>query len=166
MEHSDTQSIRKALAQAKAAMPSPREWWREVDRRAQEEADRKKALRKIRQRRRPKCTCSAYQFPHRPGSGNCRWPDPPVQPAPAKPKCRPYRQRYIGIRKQLAKNLGLHPIHDREQIKREVEAMYQLSKQVKRRSPRQVVLRNCEVELIQVAGSKVSGRVKSHVDRY
>jgi len=24
------------------------------------------------------CTCAAYQFPHRPGGGLCRWPDPPI----------------------------------------------------------------------------------------
>lgn len=25
----------------------------------------------------PPCHCIAYQWPHRPGSGLCRWPDPP-----------------------------------------------------------------------------------------
>ena len=25
----------------------------------------------------PKCSCAAYPFPHRPGGGLCRWPDPP-----------------------------------------------------------------------------------------
>lgn len=24
------------------------------------------------------CTCIAYAWPHRPGSGLCRWPDPPL----------------------------------------------------------------------------------------
>lgn len=24
------------------------------------------------------CTCRAYDWPHRPGSGLCRWPDPPM----------------------------------------------------------------------------------------
>ncbi len=27
--------------------------------------------------RNPNCTCAAYQWPHRPGGGLCRWPDPP-----------------------------------------------------------------------------------------
>jgi len=27
------------------------------------------------QRNVPNCHCSAYRFPHRPGSGTCRWPD-------------------------------------------------------------------------------------------
>lgn len=26
----------------------------------------------------PPCTCAAYKWPHRPGSGVCRWPDPPL----------------------------------------------------------------------------------------
>jgi len=26
----------------------------------------------------PACTCEAYAWPHRPGSGVCRWPDPPA----------------------------------------------------------------------------------------
>jgi len=25
----------------------------------------------------PKCTCEAYNFPHRPGGGLCRWPETP-----------------------------------------------------------------------------------------
>src|SRR5262245_17115545 len=25
----------------------------------------------------PPCRCKAYQWPHRPGGGLCRWPDPP-----------------------------------------------------------------------------------------
>jgi hypothetical protein len=28
-------------------------------------------------RSKAKCTCEAYDWPHRPGSGFCRWPDPP-----------------------------------------------------------------------------------------
>ena len=28
--------------------------------------------------RRPKCRCDAYKFPHRPGGGLCRYPDPPA----------------------------------------------------------------------------------------
>lgn len=24
------------------------------------------------------CTCRAYEWPHRPGGGLCRWPDPPT----------------------------------------------------------------------------------------
>lgn len=32
-----------------------------------------------------KCECEAYQWPHRPGSGLCRWPDPPLQKCPTPP---------------------------------------------------------------------------------
>jgi hypothetical protein len=27
----------------------------------------------------PTCDCPAYSFPHRPGTGYCRWPDEPVR---------------------------------------------------------------------------------------
>ncbi len=26
----------------------------------------------------PPCRCAAYAWPHRPGSGLCRWPEPPI----------------------------------------------------------------------------------------
>lgn len=29
--------------------------------------------------RQPSCVCAAYRWPHRPGGGLCRWPDPPIQ---------------------------------------------------------------------------------------
>ena len=32
-----------------------------------------------------KCGCEAYQWPHRPGSGLCRWPDPPIKRCPTPP---------------------------------------------------------------------------------
>ena len=33
----------------------------------------------------PVCNCDAYNFPHRPGGGFCRWPDEPLvsHPTPA-----------------------------------------------------------------------------------
>lgn len=30
-------------------------------------------------RSKAKCDCEAYAWPHRPGSGFCRWPDPPEE---------------------------------------------------------------------------------------
>ncbi len=30
-------------------------------------------------RSKAKCSCEAYQWPHRPASGLCRWPDPPTE---------------------------------------------------------------------------------------
>jgi hypothetical protein len=32
----------------------------------------------------PLCHCAAYAFPHRPGGGLCRWPDPPEYRLPPK----------------------------------------------------------------------------------
>ena len=37
--------------------------------------------------RRP-CTCPAYRWPHRKGSGPCRWPDPPVAICATPPRTR------------------------------------------------------------------------------
>lgn len=40
----------------------------------------------------PVCRCVAYNWPHRPGSGLCRWPDPPrfrlTTPASTHAECR------------------------------------------------------------------------------
>ena len=30
----------------------------------------------------PTCRCPAYRWPHRPGGGVCRWPDPPTVRCP------------------------------------------------------------------------------------
>jgi hypothetical protein len=32
---------------------------------------------RVRRRTAPLCDCAAYAWPHRPGGGLCRWPDPP-----------------------------------------------------------------------------------------
>jgi len=34
------------------------------------------------------CTCAAYTFPHRPGGGLCRWPEPPIFRSTIKPGTR------------------------------------------------------------------------------
>jgi hypothetical protein len=41
------------------------------------------------------CTCLAYDWPHRPGGGLCRWPDPPERrcPTPAGTRHWAYRVR-------------------------------------------------------------------------
>lgn len=33
-------------------------------------------------RRGPTCNCRAYDWPHRPGNGLCRWPDDPIKTCP------------------------------------------------------------------------------------
>jgi len=30
-------------------------------------------------RKKPRCSCAAYEWPHRPGGGFCRWPDAPTE---------------------------------------------------------------------------------------
>lgn len=34
------------------------------------------------------CTCIAYAWPHRPGAGLCRWPDPPLYRLTTRPGTR------------------------------------------------------------------------------
>src|SRR6476619_6977294 len=55
-----------------------RQYWRQINRYERElKADERKK-RKARDKKRAKCRCDAYKFPHRPGSGLCRYPDPPA----------------------------------------------------------------------------------------
>ena len=37
----------------------------------------------------PPCTCAAYAWPHRPGGGLCRWPDPPTHRSTRRAGTRP-----------------------------------------------------------------------------
>ena len=69
--------------------------------------------KKIKKRRRT-CGCGAYPWPHRPGGGLCRWPDPPLQTCPAVPgKNRPNGLRRRGRAKWGLRRAGLHPIRER-----------------------------------------------------
>lgn len=71
------------------------------------------------------CTCAAYRWPHRPGGGLCRWPDPPLtqHPTPAGTN-RPTGLRRRGLRKSIMREYGLHPIRDREAIERLLLRLY------------------------------------------
>jgi len=71
------------------------------------------------------CRCAAYRWPHRPGGGLCRWPDPPAgeHPTPAGTN-RPNAQRRRGLRRTIMREYGLHPIRDRAAIERLLEARY------------------------------------------
>lgn len=84
-------------------------------------------------RRVPKvCRCSAYGWPHRPGSGRCRFYDPPDPPGvrvfhytPSKP---PGINKPLGLRRRgwsrfVQQYLQLHPIHHRQQIREVIEFM-------------------------------------------
>ena len=46
----------------------------------------------------PVCECEAYAFPHRPGGGLCRWPDPPIFRSSIKPGTRGF---FHGLSKSL-----------------------------------------------------------------
>ena len=49
---------------------------------------------------------------------------------------RPYRDRYAGIRRQIARANGLHPIRDRAVIDALMPRVLAQAKQVKRQAPR------------------------------
>lgn len=55
----------------------------------------------------PSCTCTAYNWPHRPGGGLCRWPDAPkfrlTTPAGTHSDLRTYKRRY----RALARKFGM-----------------------------------------------------------
>lgn len=79
---------------------------------------------------RPRCVCPAYAFPHRPGGGLCRWPDPPAETWEGKPgQSKPSILRTNrGVRKRLAQKLqhryGWHPIRDRQKLQRWLPKVY------------------------------------------
>lgn len=56
-----------------------------------------------RRRHAPACRCAAYQWPHRPGAGFCRWPEPPLKQCCTRPGVRSGpgrsgRLRGVGVR--------------------------------------------------------------------
>ncbi len=59
-------------------MPPLRQYWQEINRYERQQRAEERAHRKARDKKRKKCRCDAYKFPHRPGGGLCRFPDPPV----------------------------------------------------------------------------------------
>lgn len=77
-------------------------------------------------RKRASCTCAAYPWPHRLGGGFCRYPDPPAQTFQGKAgKNAPVgMRRRSAIRRRLLKRYGLHPIRDREKIRRWLPKLY------------------------------------------
>lgn len=87
--------------------------------------ERRKAMQKARQKRRPKCRCAAYPWPHRPKGGLCRCPDPPLETWKGRAgKVKPVGVRYRGLYKTLCRQHNLHPIRDREIIERELPRLY------------------------------------------
>src|SRR5258705_11144219 len=63
---------------AALGMPPLRQHWQQVNREERAAQAELRAKRKTRDNTRAKCTCHAYKFPHRPGGGLCRYPDPPA----------------------------------------------------------------------------------------
>jgi hypothetical protein len=63
---------------AQFGMRPLRQYWQEINRHERQKAAENRAERKARDRKRSKCRCDAYKFPHRPGGGLCRHPDPPA----------------------------------------------------------------------------------------
>src|SRR5262245_18355501 len=59
-------------------VPPLRQYWREINREDRMASAQIRVQRKTRDKRRRRCRCDAYKFPHRPGGGLCRYPDPPA----------------------------------------------------------------------------------------
>jgi hypothetical protein len=144
----------KALSEQLAAWrwPPLRQWWQEINRDERAVKAKERADRKARDKKRAKCRCEAYPWPHRPGGGFCRHPDPPIQRWLRKDGPRRYRKRYAGILRQIARASGLHPIWDRAQIQALMPSRLVLAKQLKRQKPR-IKYRNMEVTETGIRGN-------------
>lgn len=129
-----------------------RQYWRQINREQRAAEAQARADRKSRDKKRKKCRCAAYPWPHRPGGGLCRWPDPPTERWQRKNNSRPYRKRYLGIRRQIARATGLHPIRDRAKIDQRMPYAIYLAKQLKRQKPG-VKYRNIRITDGGVTGS-------------
>jgi hypothetical protein len=131
---------------AAIGLPPLREYWREINRQERQARAHERAKRKTRDKKRRKCQCEAYPWPHRPGGGLCRSPNPPLERWQAKHdrKHRPYRRRYAGIRRQIARANGLHPIKDRAAIEALMAGVMALAKRLKHRYPT-LKYRNMEI---------------------
>lgn len=139
--------LKQSIAAQKPLLDIPislRDYWRQSNRYEREQAALIRERRKARDKRRSKCQCEAYPWPHRPGGGLCRWPDPPLERYQRKPGGRPYSNRYTGIVRQLARANGLHPIRDRSAIEAMMPRVLALAKQLHRRHPK-YKYRNMEI---------------------
>lgn len=117
-------------------LPPPRLFHRMCAAEDREIAEARKQHRKALDEQRPKCGCKAYPWPHRPAGGLCRHPDPPTEVWKPKEKRRRYRNRYTGLRRQIARANGLHPIKDREAIERLIPKAIQHAKRVHAKHPK------------------------------
>jgi hypothetical protein len=115
---------------------SLRDYWLARIRKQLEAKARQRRYVKAHDKKRPKCRCQAYPWPHRPTGGLCRYPDPPVERYQPKPRVRPYRKRYTGILKQIARNNGLNPIRDRALIQALMPDVLDLARELHAQYPR------------------------------
>jgi len=143
-------------------LPPLRQYWQEINRREREAKALERATRKARDQKRSKCRCAAYPWPHRPGGGFCRHPDPPLECWQRKPesKYRPYRWRYAGILRQIARMSGLHPIRDRALIAKFMPSVLQMAKQLKQQKPR-LKYRNMQVTRIDGTNVTLTGNFQT-----
>ena len=164
------------MGRRSTCLPPLRQYWREMNRQQRQAELEQRAKRKARDKKRAKCRCDAYKFPHRPGGGLCRYPDRPAVRwqdahaakiaahaaelsrwfpnrtaeqsaeliAPAFKHYRPYRRRYAGLRRQIARANGLHPIRDRALIEALMPRALALAKELHRRHPK-YKYRNMEI---------------------
>ena len=130
---------------------SLRELWRQNNRHDRMAAQATRERRKAIDQSRPKCRCEAYPWPHRPTGGLCRYPDPPIERYQPEPGGRPYRIRYAGLRRQIARANRLHPIRDRAVIQSMMLKWIALAKQLHRQNPK-IKFRNMEITLTGIAG--------------
>ena len=59
--------------------------------------------------------------------------------------CRPYRNRYAGLRRQIARGNGLHPIRDRAAIAKLMPRVLGPAKELHRQCPWKWKYRNMEI---------------------
>lgn len=87
-----------------------------------------RAQRRVEGKLRRKCTCDAYPWPHRLRGGNCRHPDPPTGAWQGQAGKHPGTwgrcRSNSSIRKRIIRQYQLHPIHDRERIRRWLPKLY------------------------------------------
>jgi hypothetical protein len=129
-----------------------RQYWRDINRRERAAKAQERAAHRARDKNRSKCRCEAYPWPHRPGGGFCRHPDPPTERYQRKADGRPYGKRYAGLLRQIARANGLHPIKDRDVIAAMMPRVLAMAKQVKAQC-RKMKYRNIEITETGVRGN-------------
>jgi hypothetical protein len=140
------------MARPKDPFGPIRDYWREINRQQRQADAQRRERQKAYDRKRPKCRCEAYPWPHRPAGGLCRYPDPPVERYQRRSTSRPYSKRYSGLLRQIARANGLHPIRDRAAIEALMPRVLAQAKQMHQQCPRKWKYRNMEITENGVTG--------------